>query len=657
MTQSISSSSGSPKEGAQPSGHNPLVEPAIKHIPPNIPLPATPYGHQSGRQLVLASPNHTEPADLSPGLIGQDAAVQNYHRHPLFRDLLLEEAIQRGLAVPADDQHEAKFRSEFAILGEKVPGDAKGIIANANRQTGKDDKAFKTVRAAQSLNRLNERFPHTSGNLQNQSFTSPSSTQSPLPENSNGRKNSVSSPALSSSFTEPKDKSSHNLSKFPEKAKTGLRKSLSLSSMREPNSFNSANVEYSEDQPMRPRCVRQNDQETRSETMQELRVRLGLRADVPIPAPLRTRKTASTPTLTPIDECDDINTEDSPTLPAPNFQPRPKPLYEPHSQVNPQLATLNRHPPTTLLGTRLSPEHTTLLSNTSLHLSRVSPELTPPSPHHPQPENLFDPSPSRNIDHHIQFVSDGTSVIYYQDQGIPQRAILQSPLDAVITNANAQIAQLNRRLYPASRREDEMSRPTSAHLPQPTLPPNRPPPPPLQRRPHQPGASAQSYPAVVIRDFSLPSSPPVALAARFFGDEEDNNNDNDDDGSTGGWLAQNQQQQQRAVAPLFSAAATTTGPGPRPSDSLFLANAELARMAAKAEASDEGSDSAPAAAPVGSGGGGGGDGVVPTAGPAGGVSAAAGALGERLPGTSFLERLGKAFTKKPSFWKERKEKK
>jgi hypothetical protein len=74
---------------------------------------------------------------------------------------------------------------------------------------------------------------------------------------------------------------------------------------------------------------------------------------------------------------------------------------------------------------------------------------------------------------------------------------------------------------------------------------------------------------------------------------------------------------------------------------LLRAKAELARKAAEAGTSDEGSISAPAAGPAAAG-----EGVT-----AGDV---AGAPGGRLPKASFVERCGKALTKKRHFWKKEK---
>ncbi|KAI3325497.1 hypothetical protein HD806DRAFT_552780 [Xylariaceae sp. AK1471] len=536
----------------------------------------------------------------------EGAPAMKYHRHPLFVHLPLREAIPRGLAVPAQ-------------------------VDCANNEP-------KPLRPARSLDNFRRDYCSASPEVHSQ-----------------GNKSSLNATP----------------EKFPPSRGQAPRKSLSLENLRTSNSSASGNFEC----PEVHKDVRKHIQEKAQETAQELRDRLGLHGDVPIPAPLRIRKQLPVPVLEPIHEgkYNDIENDDhaeapalfqttSPTLTSteprasePQTEPQPtklsefekwaEKLFEPSLQdfsldsatspVRQTSHTTSSTDNATQQQPRENLRNTRSLGNLDTELLHL--------PLHLQPENRYSPRPPLAPERHISFA---TAAIKYDPmtgevtqtpvKGAGERKISHMESKGQGTSHHGPSSFICSFTFEQKELETDILAlldKMSGFPPPPCPPPSYPPPPPpkqSRQSARRTSGSAARYPGLVVQDFSLPSS---ALSYALVNPYDDETN------------------------AATTAAAATAEEQPLPpsrSDALLRANAELARMAAEAETSDEGSVSAPAASSAAAGAG------VATgvaAGPAGPVAAAAtaaGALGGRLPKASFLERCGKALTKKRRIWKDKK---
>ncbi|KAJ8121343.1 hypothetical protein O1611_g10128 [Lasiodiplodia mahajangana] len=244
-----------------------------------------------------------EPGDKKNG-----TSPKKYHHHPLFPHIPLEEAVRRGLAVPAGEHHD-------------------------DEGSGRDNIQLKGLRSTKSTHNLG------------QDFYIPACEQ-------NDRTN-ASSLTAGSGASELNKKSPQGITRYSGKPPKPLRKVSSLGTMRDVNNTKptgSMKTEADKDvKEMRERV---------QETAQELRDRLGLHGSVPSPAPLNMpKKKLPKPTLARIDEdnCNSIGNQSTATdrissatmlpmspgiaQPYPSRLPRYKPQVKPHHPTQTTPAT------------------------------------------------------------------------------------------------------------------------------------------------------------------------------------------------------------------------------------------------------------------------------------------------------------------------------
>ncbi|KAI0534898.1 hypothetical protein GGR58DRAFT_504856 [Xylaria digitata] len=549
-----------------------------------------------------------------------DTTPKKYHQHPLFLHLPLEEAIRQGLAVPTElDYKVGKLR--------------------------RDNKRRERLRSARSMANFRQDVP-------------------------------VAAPAPGYGLDDG------SLTESPEMPRrletTGTAKTLNMSlSLEATNGSGNRSSPNSGVNKMIKDTKNKIHQKTQ-ESMGELKDRLDLYENTPIPASKSIRKRNPAPVLRPRGENNSCNIERqglgteqttfpasslSPTstkIPSPG-QPQSQEHCEPRSQLqcDPQA-----NPKTPQAGKQEDSSTKTPRSTSSLRTptyslfpkppatpTRIHPKpqqsphglsinapllgsfnkplppppslsqlpLSPPLPLHLRPENQYSPRPSLDAGPRISFATEAT--LYNEET----KSTTQVPL---------KMPGVNKISYKTSK-DQEKSLSMAKHFPPPPCPPPNypPPPPPTPKRPQE---SAEETP---VNPYD------IEFATAHFDRNSNtytNNTDtdtatatvNDDvDEDTGGWLALHKRRHQRAIAQYLAAATAEKPPSHHSS-----ANVESVRM--ENETQTFGADSTMTEVSVASG-------------VAGSDHPVASADSERPPKASFLGRCGKALTKKRSFWRKK----